>query len=75
MLSFPSGLASRGAIAGMPTHSVISVQQGGDIVGWAVLTDVPGEKSLASHLFRTEAEANAERDRLIAFEAQEVKSP
>jgi hypothetical protein len=59
----------------MNRHSVASIQLGGEIVGWAVLSDVPGEeRPRVSQLFRTEAEAEAERDRLIALEAQEAKS-
>jgi len=60
----------------MVTHSVVSVQQGRDVVGWAVLTDIPGQTlPSVSQLFRTEAEAVAERDRLIALEEENATSP
>ena len=55
----------------MATHRVVEVKQGGDLVGWAVLTDFPDEKKpQVSHLFRTEVEAKAERNRLTALEAR-----
>ena len=60
----------------MVTHSVVSVQLGRDVVGWAVLTDIAGQTlPSVSQLFRTEAEAVAERDRLIALEEENATSP
>ena len=60
----------------MVTHSVVSVQLGRDVVGWAVLTDITGQTLRSvSQLFRTEAEAIAERDRLIALDEKKANSP